>query len=719
MSVKGAAEIQDRLGNECASKITKSKLREFTFESRRVVDLLFIVFLIVYSLVGMRNFELRMANLHEDDGPIFYAHAFRNPTLFKGDFIAGFPISPLVPVKVVTSAVIWIPALLWRYLNVNPYITTWFITFVQGLSVGLSIYILTFTMIRNRAVAVLAVIFAYIATPWGWDLANYGTGRGWIFVPYPATMAIAPVLLAFSCLIKKYDKMACIFLIISGLIHPNVTIYACAIMGIYWLWEGMKTNTASLTLMRLTGLAFVVMISILPILWLQATQPSDSLPASEVIAGMRHNQHLWPWAYESRWYLSISTTLVWSAFAIWSYRRNASVAQGVQQLWMAAFIASCCLGFTQVMGAVLQNQILLNLNGFRASMWLLLLSLPVIMNYWYFHLGSDLLSTFMIMICLPLPLYTREYAALWFSPLLIGLFCLDLSKGRAGTLSFDLPDWDKFGFRTFGFVMLLIWTALFLTLPNALNWAPEQIRRASAPFIWAFGNPGKSAKISLILVVSVLGSILCLTNPITRLLDRATPPLRFVKKYSSQTIKRMYPFFLSLVTIFLGTGLLWVEWRAMDQQSVSSDFYTLDVQLWARNHTLAPALFVVPSPIGWRTMSLRRKLSPFTREGYAYIAPHQAKEHRDRLLNFYGISAEEGRKLRGDGVYRLELDRFRGFKEKDFLRFASEFGATHLVLPIQDKYTEATELALPLIYKNPYYVVYTLNPASVSRSNER
>jgi hypothetical protein len=708
--VEGAAETENRSNNQNTDAIRKSGFSKSTFYSGRVVDVLFIVFLIGYSLVGMRHFELRMANLHEDDGPIFYARAFKNPTLFEGDFIAGFPVSPLVPIKVMTSALIWIPALLWRYLDVNPYITTWLITFLQGLSIGLSIYILTSAMVRNRAVAVLAVIFAYIATPWGWDLANYGTSRDWIFVPYPATMAIAPVLLAFSCLIKKYDRLVCIFLVVSGLIHPNVTIYACAMIGLYWLWDGIKTKAPSVTLMRLTGLAFVVMISISPILWLQATQPSDSLPAGEVIAGMRHNQHLWPWAYESRWYLSISTTLVFSAFAVWSQRRNANVAQGVHQLWTAAFIASCLLGFTQVIGALLQNQILLSLTGFRGSMWLLLLSLPLIMNYWHSRLGADLLSTMMVMICLALPLCTREYAAFWFSPLLIGLFCLDLSKRQAAIFSFDLPQLGKFGLTAFAFALFLIWTALFLTLPNALHWAPEQIRRASAPFIWAFGNSERSARIGFILIVSVLGPILWLVNPLTCTLGRAAPLMDFGKKYLGQRTKRMYPFFLSLVTIFLAAGLLWVDWRATDQRRASSDFYTLDLQLWARNNTPPSSLFVVPSPIGWRTMSLRRRLSPFSREGYSYVATRQAKEYRERLLDFYGISPEEGRKLRGDGVYQLELERFRGFKEKDFLRFASEFGATHLVLPIQDKYTEVTGLALPLIYKNPYYVVYTLNP---------
>jgi hypothetical protein len=156
---------------------------------------------------------------------------------------------------------------------------------------------------------------------------------------------------------------------------------------------------------------------------------------------------------------------------------------------------------------------------------------------------------------------------------------------------------------------------------------------------------------------------------------------------------------------------LWANWQRAKEQSVSSNVCTLEVQIWARENTPVSSMFVVPSPIGWRTMAMRRKFSPFTRESYAYIADRRAREHRNQLLKFYGISAKEGRELRGINIYKIELDRFRNFKEKDFLRFAEKFGATHLVIPTQYKYSDTTELDLPLVYKNPYYFVYELKQA--------
>ena len=107
-------------------------------------------------------------------------------------------------------------------------------------------------------------------------------------------------------------------------------------------------------------------------------------------------------------------------------------------------------------------------------------------------------------------------------------------------------------------------------------------------------------------------------------------------------------------------------------------------------------------------MARRRVLDPFTRENYAYVATLEAKQHRNHLLYFYGIPEETGRRLMGEQITQIEMDRFREFREKEFLRFRSEFGVTHLVLPTQYRFTEVTDLKLPILYRNDYYIVYLL-----------
>jgi hypothetical protein len=668
------------------------------------VDLLIVAIALVYALVGMRNFELRMASLHVDDGPILYAYALKNPGLFEGDFQVGTPLELRTYFMVITSAMVWIPALLWRYLDVDPYLTTWLITLVQGLSIGLSIYILTLTMVRERAVAVLAVIFAYVATPWGWGPANYGTGSGWNFVPYPAYLALAPVLLAFACLIRRRNKMALLLLTVAGLIHPSLTLYACAIVGIYWLWEGFQNRSPDM-LRRLAWLVVVVIITVLPALFVRMTLPGALLPRDEIIAGMRHNQHIWPWGYENRWKFSLPTTLKWLVLAGLSWRWRAIFSKEVQRLWVAALVGVFMLGLSHVIGGVWQIPMLLNLIGLRSFDLLALISLPLVIYYWYARIRSgSWLGATLSLLCLALPLYAREYALFW--PFIVGLLLVDVSQGRLSIWEFDLPAWVQRGLRMLALLVLVAWGVSFLAMPfRAEGSATNPLLESWSQFTWGvIGSlPAQCDRVILLIAVALLSLLVIGTAQLKR-------TTRLAKYHSA-----LWVALIGLIMVLYGYRFLWAKWQEAEWERGSYYADMLDVQLWAREHTPTLSLFVTPYG-SWRTMSLRRKLSPFTRESYAYVVPRQAKEYRDRLLDFYGISAAEGRELRGSRIYQMELDSLWDFEESDFLRFASEFGATHLVLPTYRKYTETPYFFLTLVYQNPSYVVYGLEEPSFDKT---
>ena len=121
-------EAQGQTGSRYAGQAAEHRLHRLGLNSSLSVDLFLIAFVLIYSLVGMRNFDLHMADLHEDDGPILYARAFRDPTLFEGDFQVGAPLSLRTYFMMITSVMVGIPAILWRYLNIDPYAITWLIT---------------------------------------------------------------------------------------------------------------------------------------------------------------------------------------------------------------------------------------------------------------------------------------------------------------------------------------------------------------------------------------------------------------------------------------------------------------------------------------------------------------------------------------------------------------------------------------------------------------
>jgi len=702
VTVETAVDVQDPLRNQNADKGMERSLSRFTFTSPLVMEILVIAFIIVYSLIGMRNFELRMANLHEDDGPIFYALAFKNPIPFAGDFPIGFPVSLLVPIKVITSTMVWLPALVWRYLNVEPYLITWIITMAQGLLIGLSIYFLTLMVVRKRAVAGLAVIFGYIATPWGWDPANYGTGSSWTFIPYAAYFSLPPVLLAFTCLIREHHMAALVLLALAGFIHPNLTLYACTIVGIYWIQEWVRSRDQKV-LKHMAALMGVGIITILPGLLVKLTLPLDPLPHDELMAGMRLNQHIWPWGYTGRWNDSLSTTLKWLVLAGLSWRWRSEFSSKGLRLWLAALTGVFLLSLTQIIGAIEQIPILLNFTGMRSFSLLALLSLPFIIYYWYGHIASgSLIGSVLSMFCLIIPLYTREYGLFW--PLIVGMLLVDISQGHLATLRFNLSSWVRGVLKLTAFLIVMAWiVALLMISPRLMEFLGPLYSISFNPPWFLPGEIPWFDRVILIIAISSLGMIAWIFKAIRTREDTR------IMKYRNSLVWAP----LGLIIVLYGAGVLWTNLQRAKEQSVSSDVCTLEVQIWARENTPVSSLFVVPSPIGWRTIAIRRKFSPFTRESYAYVADARVKEHRNHLLKFYGISEKEGRELRGIHVSKIELDRFRKFKEKNFIRFAEEFGATHLVLPTQYKYTEATEFDLPLLYKNPYYVVYDLKQGGV------
>jgi len=637
---------------------------------------------------------LRMANLHQDDGPILFAHVFKNPSLFEGDFQVGAPLSLRTCFKVITSAIVWIPALLWRYLDVDPYVTTWTITFLQGTLLGLTAYVLTLTATRERHTAALAAVFAYAASPWHWNLANYGNGPDWAFVPYPGNLVLPFIMLSFACLIRGHTLTTLLLLAISGLIHPTMGSYACVVAGIYWLWEGLRSHNRDV-MRYLAGLALVGVITVLPGLFAQAMVPGDPLPHAEIIAGLSQNGHIVPWSgVSARWEYSWSTILKWLVLATLSWRWRVKFPGTVQRLWLAALMGASLLTLSHVVGVVWQVPMLMNLIGSRSFQLPTLISLPLVVYYWLTHVRSgDWLGGTLSILCLAVPLYATEYGLIWL--LIVGLLLVDVSQGHLVVWRFDPPKWGRRSLRAVALFVLTVWTAVFLTMPSGLVGVSSPLHQIILKLTWGVRGapPGQVGRAVFILIVTLLGL--------------ATWIVKGPKKdFTSVVTRHQFQSFIPwAVIILLGTSFLWTYWKNEAQQRSPNAVAWLEAQLWARENTPTSSLFVVPRD-SWRTMSLRRKLTPFTRESYAYIAARQAKEHRERLLDFYGISADDAQRWRGKQLLEIERGLFREFQEDDFLRFASEFGATHLVLGK----SRSRKLDLPVVYENEKYAIYSLEP---------
>lgn len=693
----------------------KSLLRDFPSSIRPYsIDMLMIVFLLAYSLIGMWNFGINMATFHEDDNPIFYAYAFKDPSLFEGDFPIGFPLSLLLPFKVVTSAMVWIPSVSWKYFDLDPFMTTGWLTLLQGFLLGLSIYIFSLAVTGKKEVAFIATFFAYGAAPWTWAPAGYGNISTWNFLPYPATLATSPILIAFTLVLRKRVLPALFLLVLAGLIHPGITLHAAVIMGVFFILQEMKEPSGTRTLLHLAGIAAVVVVTLLPSLWIQMTLNFEPLGTAETMAGMRHNQHLWPWGFEYRWYPSLGAMLAWALLAFLSFRWRNDWRSGALTLCLSAFVGACLMGASQIFGGILKNPALLNFIGLRSCQWFILISLPLIVNYWYAYLRSGtMIGITSVLICLTVPFSVHEYSVVWFSPLILIFFFLDLKEGHLSMwrLSSEKKHQQAF-FAVLVVSGLLLGALAIFVIYSVYTENSAQLQQVTASFMRPLRTI-KPRNFILFISAAILAGLLL------RRLNQASRPIqdldtqRRIPKRLSGVAPPFSTTALSLLIIAYGLLFLSVQWKGASLQNTTAGSSLIDAQIWARQHTGASAVFVVPSG-GWRTMSQRRKFDPFTRESYAYIAPRQSKEHRDRLLRFYGISEQEGLQLRGYGpksVYAMQRERFFNYAESDFLRFAFEFGATHLVLPVQGAMTKRTALSLPIVFQNSKYIIYEL-PAS-------
>lgn len=662
----------------------------------RSVCFLGLVCLVLYAWLGMRNFDLQMANCPQDDGPIFYSLAFEDPTLYEGSFqLNNFPISQIVPLKVYTSSVIWLPVVLWHYWKVDPYWTTWWVTLIQGLMLAVAIYSLTLTFVNDRLIAILAVVFACVAVPWGWDPANYGVRDPWNFRLYPGLFVLIPILFSVRALIRGSFRQAFLLLALAGIIHPGLALQAITLAGFYWAWNFNRANIFQNCKFGIAPIVLVA-ITVFPALVATGTMDGTQLPTNELMEGMRENQHLWPWGHEGRWAFSVPTTVEWLVLTLLSLRLWPLFSRRVQRVWLAGILTVSLFSLSQLLGGLLDWPWLLSLMGLRSWSWFSLISLPMVIVYWTHLLKEGRWTGSMcVLLSLLLPFYPQEYGV--FCVPIGALVLMELGHGQFSRWKFELPSSVGTLCQALAIGLLVGWGIILLVLP--LDKASIESAWLKIAYNWSWDvdgalptRPQRAAVLFVVCGVSLLWAW-CRT------------------RVPAQTLSGKYLFrnLLLLVVVFYAGWYLNSEWESSQAQRRSSDVLRLEAQLWVRKHTPKSAGLIIPGSYGWRTMARRRVLDPFTHENYAYVATVEAKQHRNNLLNFYGISEDAGRRLRGKRITQIEMDRFWKFRKKEFMLFASEFGATHLVLPTQYRFTEVTDLQLPLLYRNDYFVIYLLN----------
>jgi hypothetical protein len=136
-----------------------------------------------------------------------------------------------------------------------------------------------------------------------------------------------------------------------------------------------------------------------------------------------------------------------------------------------------------------------------------------------------------------------------------------------------------------------------------------------------------------------------------------------------------------------------------------------DAQIWARDNTPLDTLFITPPQIwwlyqsDWRVFSERSTVATLSELLEAAFVPDYLAYWTPR---FEAVAPGALAQMRGDLFenHRITAQAFYGLTASDFQRIGRRFGAHYLVVDTAHSY------ALPLVYENQGYRIYSLSSAS-------
>jgi hypothetical protein len=174
--------------------------------------------LIVFALGALGSFALSpsltdsLGTTSYDDGPVQPALAIKDPSNYEGDLLAK-----RYTVLMWTSSTKWIPALLYKYLSIDPVIFHFLFTQLQTILILVGSFLLARALTSSRAIAYLSVFFVINLSPYFDNFAWYGDQ---FFMPYPTWCAIGPILIGWSYALEQKNRQQFSWLVVGCSIHP-------------------------------------------------------------------------------------------------------------------------------------------------------------------------------------------------------------------------------------------------------------------------------------------------------------------------------------------------------------------------------------------------------------------------------------------------------------------------------------------------------------------
>lgn len=613
-----------------------------------------------YLLIG--DLGVRLANTSSDEGLVAFSYFLKFPERFAQDEGLRY----WAPAAL-ASMMNWLPALLFKYAGVPPEFFYGLFVYAQNILLALAMYRLAMVMTGSRESALISAIFTLAFRPHWW---NMGLFADIDWMPYGAWLALPFLIYAGAyALDQRTTKMTCM-LLIGGLVHPILGLFAGAIFGAYWLLLSSRERSLQKAAIPLAALVVTVVTFLLPVIYVKLGL--EEVHASQILGAILKNWHALPWANPDCSYcmpLFVRSMLIVPIIAALALvaARHPSMHDRLRLFMpvaVAVVFAACVFHFAAYL---MRDPTLLRLVSSRSTILLLVFSVPpVIALAWGAFRDVGAFKRIIAGSFMMLPSPATGLAFLLTQPLMSGGDfgkCLSRVIYAAGAFLFVL--------------MAVRFVPLLREYVDPLlvdQWVPL----AYKPQFFNYHSWGLKLPALAVTIAGVVFLAMVWRSGHVR-----------QKKYSLAPQGGGLSPSAAFILVLLGVYLLFTNYKSglAGTSGEAREYY--EVQAWARISTPESAMFVVAEASvyeSWRNYTHRARVSP---GGCGFYVCSKAGLERSKEVSAF--FAQKGY----SSIAALDTNGLR--------LFAETFGGDYVV-----RRRSWQALELPVVFENEGYVVYAL-----------
>lgn len=605
--------------------------------------ILLIGFVNAYALMPNLNDSLAITSL--EDGPIQPAIVYKNPSNFTNDFHAEE--FQHIMWSTITK---WLPALSYKYFNIDPIIFHVLYTYSQTVLLLLSVFYLSQAINKSRLSAYLSVFFVIILSPYFNNFSSYGDQ---FFMPYGTWISMGPLLFLLRSFILNKKIQIFIWAIIGAAIHPTMAL-CMLIVSFLFLKIKEKTSWSSYLLMAIPIITFLLISAFNSKIATIENPPKQWLESSKLVL------HWYSWKLhpsEPYFKTTLYSFLVVVFFFIFS--KNSIIEQISNKQTIFKKIIFIYI-FSYLMQAVSYS---LNIRQiFSISFGRVTIFLAILLVIYSSDIATTLLHEKSTVKKEKLYNSFSFFTLIFPSILLFGfniLFRILILKNRENILKVINPIFIALTFYMNQVIISKSWRPRFDWVDTSKSILEVNNQLIGKMLVNASGY------LSIVLISSLI----------------------FIIYYNQ---KYRFIFFLFMIATFAISTIF--GRYILSERRALTHLEWRQVQEWAKNNTQTNDKFIVPSGLdiyeSWTTLSQRPRLIPDLGAGFLYVYTYADYEFDLRRINLPSWNEAV--------VNQAKFEKF-------IIDFKRNFGGSYVVLK-----KDSIINSFKLVYENNKYIILSL-----------